>query len=287
MLKAPKILFEGFDLLLDAPNSVQKMRELILQLAVQGKLVPQDPHDEPASELLKKIKAEKEKLIKKGKIKKQKPLPPISDNEIPYELPPGWEWARLGNLAEVNPRNYLTDETGVSFVPMNLIQDGFANSHQMQRRKWREVKSGFTHFKENDVGLAKITPCFQNRKSAVMRNLINGYGAGTTELHIVRSYGRALLSEFLLALFKTARFIEEGTSTFTGTAGQQRVKKSFIENLVLGFPPFGEQKRIVEKVDQLMKLCDELESKLTQSQKHSELLLQAVLHETLTARSRD
>ncbi len=87
--------FEQFDLLLDASNSINRMRELILQLAVQGKLVPQDPNDEPASELLKKIKTEKEKLIKEKKIKKVKPLPPIQPVEIPYELPKGWEWVRL------------------------------------------------------------------------------------------------------------------------------------------------------------------------------------------------
>jgi type I restriction enzyme S subunit len=82
---------EQFDLLLDAPNSISKIRELILQLAVQGKLVPQDPNDEPASELLKKIKPPKEKLIKEGKIKKEKPLPPIRPEEIPNELPKGSE----------------------------------------------------------------------------------------------------------------------------------------------------------------------------------------------------
>jgi len=91
-------LFENFDLLMDAPNAVPKMRDLILQLAVQGKLVEQDPDDEPASKFLKRIKAEKEKLIAEGKIKKQKPLLPITEDEIPCELPKGWEWVRLGEI---------------------------------------------------------------------------------------------------------------------------------------------------------------------------------------------
>lgn len=92
-----KILFENYDLLMDSSNGTPKMRELILQLAVQGKLVDQDPNDELASELLKRIKAEKEKLIAEGKIKKQNPLPPITEDEIPYELPQGWESIRIGN----------------------------------------------------------------------------------------------------------------------------------------------------------------------------------------------
>ena len=89
---AEDILFEQFDLLADTPGGVQKLRELILQLAVQGKLVPQDPSDPPASELLKEIEAEKGRLVREGKIKKQKPLPEIKPEEVPFELPEGWEW---------------------------------------------------------------------------------------------------------------------------------------------------------------------------------------------------
>jgi len=90
--------FNNFGLMADAPNGVQKLREMILQLAVQGKLVPQDPKDEPASVLLEKIKAEKERLLKEGKIKKSKSLPSIKLGEIPYEIPIGWEWIRLGEM---------------------------------------------------------------------------------------------------------------------------------------------------------------------------------------------
>ena len=97
-----KLLFEHFELLADAPNSVPKLRELILQLAVQGKLVAQDPNDEPASELLKRIQAEKERLIAEGKIKEKKPLPPISVDATPYKLPEGWIWSYLGSCALIN-----------------------------------------------------------------------------------------------------------------------------------------------------------------------------------------
>ena len=91
-----KRIEENFSTLYSVPENVEKLKQAILQLAVQGKLVKQDPKDEPASELLKKIKKEKEKLIAEGKIKKQKELPPIKDEEKPFELPKGWEWVRIG-----------------------------------------------------------------------------------------------------------------------------------------------------------------------------------------------
>ncbi len=258
---------------------LNKLRQSILQEAVQGKLVPQDPNDEPASILLERIKEEKERLIKEGKIKKQKPLSPITEDEIPYELPKGWKWVRLGEIGDINPRNDIDDDLKVSFVPMRLIKDGFSNKHSSEIKKWKDIKKGYTHFRENDVVIAKITPCFQNRKSAVMKNLANGFGAGTTELFVIRSYANCVAPEYFLILFKTESFIQGGVATYTGTAGQQRVKKNYIVNLPFPLPPLNEQKRIVEKVGQLMALCDELEKNIEQSKKDSELLVQSVLQE--------
>ena len=134
---------------------------------------------------------------------------------------------------------------------MTLINDGFGDGFTYEIRKWCEVKTGFTHFADNDVVFAKITPCFQNRKSAVMRDLENGIGAGTTELHVLRPYGISMLSEYLLLLVKTADFIDGGTRAFTGTAGQQRVGKEYVENYPLPVPPLTEQKRIVAKIEEL------------------------------------
>ncbi|MBC8414748.1 restriction endonuclease subunit S [bacterium] len=277
------LFFEHFNTLMDAPDSIGQMRKLILQLAVQGMLVPQDPNDEPASELLKRIKVEKERLVKEKKIKKEKALPAITDNEIPYDLPKGWEWVRLGSISQINPRNYADDDLDVSFIPMTLIDDGFSNSHKSEEKKWSEIKSGFTHFQENDVVVAKITPCFQNRKSAIMKNLVNGYGAGTTELYVFRPFGKTILPEYLLLLFKSENFINGGVSTFTGTAGQQRVKKDFMHSVVLGVPSNEEQKRIVTKVDQLMKICDELEVKQNKASKNRIALNDTALNRLMSA----
>ena len=103
----------------------QALREKILDLAMRGKLIKQDPNDEPASVLLEKIKAEKAKLVKEGKIKKNKPLPEITDDEKPFDIPDSWEWVRLGDIFSINDRNKATDDMIVGFLPMKNIKDGY------------------------------------------------------------------------------------------------------------------------------------------------------------------
>ena len=250
-----------------------RIKKSILQEAVQGKLVPQNPSDEPASVLLERIRAEKQKLIAEGKIKKDKHESVIFrrdnshyekldgiehciDDEIPFEIPETWEWIRLGSLFTINPRNNIADDTVVGFMPMPLLKDGFHSGHTYETKLWKDVKSGFTHFANNDVVIAKITPCFQNRKSAVIHDLPSGYGAGTTELHVLRDYTKMLYIPNFLKICKTHDFIQNGMKNFSGTAGQQRVGKDFIFNYLVPLPPVNEQKRIVEKVNVLIKSCD-------------------------------
>jgi len=232
------------------------LKASILQLAVSGKLVFQDPNDEPVSVLLKRIKDEREQFIKEGKIKKGKPLAEISQDEIPFEVPASWKWMRLGSIIELNPRNKLDDDLDVSFIPMTLIDDGYSNHHSSESRKWKEVKSGFTHFREGDLCLAKITPCFQNKKSAIFANLINGYGAGTTELHILRSFSSGIDLQYVLWYVKCPFFIYKGMETFTGTAGQERVSADVVANQPFPLPPIAEQHRIVARIEELMPLIE-------------------------------
>ena len=251
----------------------EQLKKSILQEVVQGKLVPQDPHAEPASILLERIRAEKKKLIDEGKIKKDKHESVIFrrdnshyekldgierciDDEIPFKIPDSWEWVRMGSLFTVNPRNAVPDDTTVGFMSMPLLQDGFNNSHTFEEKPWKDVKSGFTHFADNDVVVAKITPCFQNRKSAVIRNLPNGYGAGTTELHVLRDCTKILYMPYFLLLCKTHAFIQDGMKNFSGTAGQQRVGKDFISNYLVPLPPVEEQKRIVQKANFVIESCN-------------------------------
>ena len=234
------------------------MKKSLLQYAVQGKLVEQREEEGTAQELFKEIQKEKQRLIKEGKIKKEKPLPEITDDEKPFDIPDNWMWVRISSIVELNPKNTLDDSMEVSFIPMACISDGYRNQHTFEIRKWGEIKKGFTHFANGDIGIAKITPCFQNKKSVIFSNLCNGYGAGTTELSVVRVINDLISRKYMLWFFKSACFIENGIKSFTGTAGQQRIHKDYLANCVFPLPPLAEQKRIVEKLEQLLPLCDRL-----------------------------
>jgi len=274
---------DNFDLLYDAPETVGQLRQAILQLAVQGKLVAQDEGDEPAAVLIEKITSGKERLIKEGKIRKPKPL---SSNEVenPYKLPLNWKWTRLFDIGLINPRNEAKDDMAASFIPMTLISETYSIPISSERRLWGEIKSGFTHFAEEDVVLAKITPCFQNGKSAVMRNLLNGFGAGTTELHVFRPLlDESVNPDYVLLYLRSPQFLKEGIERMTGTAGQKRVPRDYFAGNPFPLPPFEEQKRIVAKVEHLMALCDELEARLVQAQTEGGTLMEAVVHHVLAA----
>ena len=264
----------------DLQDTIQLTKSKILDLAIRGKLVPQNPNDEPANVLLDRIRAEKQELIKQGKIKPDKRDSVIfkgEDNsyyekvgdtitciedELPFDIPDGWEWMRLSSACIINPKNHIDDNTHVSFIPMSLIHDGYSNQFETEQRKWIEVKKGFTHFAENDVCFAKITPCFENRKSVVLNGLCNGYGAGTTELFILRPYINTILSEFLLYIVKTDTFIQGGIQTFSGAVGQQRVSKEYVCNYIIPVPTLAEQKLIVEKCKSILQILQNIENML-------------------------
>ena len=281
------LLERHFDTAFAAPDGIQKLRELILTLAMQGKLVPQDPKDQPASELLKEIEVEKQRLLKKGKIKQPKPLPAIQAEEVSYSIPQGWEWVRLGNIGEINPRNTFDDDTDTGFVPMPLIFSEYGSIHKFQTRKWSEIKKGYTHFADGDVALAKITPCFENGKSCVFKNLPNGIGAGTTELHIFRNTFNAIHPEYLLAYFKNPKYIASGTLKMTGSAGQKRVPTEFFTLNPFPLPPLAEQRRIVTKIDRLMARCDELEKLRAERNQKRITVHTAALDRLLNAKESD
>ncbi|WP_454997778.1 restriction endonuclease subunit S [Capnocytophaga granulosa] len=239
--------------------NTKQLRQKILDLAIRGELVPQDPTDEPASVLLERIRAEKEQLIKDKKLKRdKKDNEPI--DEVPFELPEGWVWCRLGEICEINPKNKLDDELEVAFIPMPFISDGFSNTHTFEVEKWKDIKKGYTHFQNGDIGVAKITPCFENRKSVIFNNLKNGVGAGTTELYILRNNKILSLNKYIFWFVKTQGFIDKGTESFTGAVGQQRISREFIENTLIPLPPLAEQHRIVEKIEQLFALVDTIET---------------------------
>ena len=239
----------------------EDMQKSILQYAIQGKLVEQREEDGTAEELYKQIQEEKKKLIKEGKIKKTKALPEITEDEIPFDIPENWKWVRFGDIFEINPRNNVSDEIGVSFIPMALIEDGYVSQFTYEVKAWGNVKKGYTHFQDGDIVMAKITPCFQNLKSALMINLENGVGAGTTELHVLRSHSN-ICREFFMWFIKSPNFVSICVKNMTGTAGQKRVPTDVLKNYVVPLPPLEEQKRIVEKIEELLPYANQLIKKV-------------------------
>ena len=163
-----------------------------------------------------------------------------------------------------------------SFVPMPRISAEYGVSSSHEVRPWGEIKSGFTHFAEGDVALAKITPCFENGKSTIFRGLTGGVGAGTTELHVVRPV--IVSGDYVLIFLKCPHFIESGISRMTGTAGQKRVPTEYFAHSPFPLPPLAEQDRIVAKVDELMVFCDRLETAQAQRESQRDLYAAASYH---------
>ena len=127
-------LLAHYERIADAPDAIARLRRFILDLAVRGKLVPQDPNDEPASELLRQIAKEKGRLVKSGEVKKPKVLPDMLDDEPPFLLPPKWQWSQIAEIGIINPRNDAPEDLTASFVPMRMIpaEYGLENLHHLR-----------------------------------------------------------------------------------------------------------------------------------------------------------
>ena len=227
-------------------SAVKQAKSKILDLAIHGKLVPQDPNDEPAAELLKRINP-------KAEIS--------SDNELYGKMPEGWCVVKVKDVFVINPKNKIDEDIDAGFVPMANISDGFLNQFSYEKKKWKSIKSGFTHFADGDIAVAKISPCLENRKSMVLDNLPNGIGAGTTELHIFRPL-LCLTQLYGLYFFKSDYFINQCVGTFNGVVGQQRVGKSIVGDISIPLPPLPEQRRIVAKIEELFSQLDLIEASL-------------------------
>ena len=222
----------------DLQTTIKQTKSKILDLAIHGKLAPQDPNDEPAIELLKRINPD---------------FTPCDNGHYP-QLPDGWCYSTIKEVFIINPRNKVDDDVEVGFVPMANITDGYNNTFKYEKKRWGKIKTGFTHFADGDIAVAKISPCLENRKSVVLKGLPNGIGAGTTELHVFRSQFMDI--QYGLYFFKSDYFISQCVGSFNGVVGQQRVSKNIIENIIIAIPPINEQKRIVYTVCKIFAQLD-------------------------------
>ena len=251
---------------------IKKLRELILELAVRGKLVPQDPNDEPASELLKHLAAEKAELVKQGKIKKQKPLPEISEDEKPFELPVGWEWVTLATIGEIvgggtptsdNPQYWSTE--GIKWLtPADL--NGF---------KGKYISSGARDI--TAAGLAsssaklmpKGTVLFSSRAPIGYVAISNAELSTNQGFKSCVPYIKESAEYIYYFLLSAAKKIDEMAS---GTTFKE-VSGAIVSKVLLPLPPLNEQLKIVEVTDDLMVLCDQLEQQsLTGLNAHQQLV---------------
>lgn len=231
-------------------NDLAVLKSKIIDAGIQGKLTEQLPEDGDAEDLYKQIQEKKERLIKEGKIKKEKTLPDIVVDEIPFVIPKNWKWVRLASLYEINPRVEADAETMAAFVPMEKISAGFLKDFTYDEQKWYIASKNHTKFQNDDVAFAKISPCFENRKSFIAKELPNGIGGGTTELIVLRQ--KDIYPEYTYYLITSQRFIDAGSMSYRGIVGQQRIKSDVVNSFLVPLPPYAEQIRIAEKINEVL-----------------------------------
>lgn len=281
-------LAQHFDLLIDRPEAVDALEQTILQLAVRGLLVPQDPSDEPASELLKKIRAEKDRLIAEGKIKKDKPLPVISDEEKPFELPEGWEWVRMGDF-------------------INSSEAGWSPSchgHARSQGKWGVLKVSAVSWGEFDSSANKELPeelaprpeyevkdgdfllSRANTAELVARSVVVKSPEPLLMLSdkLIRLNVSSYINKYFLNLVNNANSSREHyLANASGTSSSMKnVSREVVLNLPVAVPPLAEQSRIVARVTELRALCQQLREKLTQARTTQTQLAQAWVEQVAT-----
>ncbi|MDW3152342.1 restriction endonuclease subunit S [Vibrio sp. 779(2023)] len=259
---------------------VKKLRELILELAVRGKLVPQDPNDEPASVLLERIAAEKTQLVKEKKIKKQKALPEVTEQEAPFNVPKGWEWTRLGNLSSDIHYGYTasakSNSEGVRLLRITDIQNDKVNWGTVPACDITEEKAKSYLLENDDILIARTGGTIG--KSYLVENIDLQAVFASYLIRVKRV--QAVYAPFTKVFLGSQLYWKQLIENSAGT-GQPNVNATALKQLLFIVPPFNQQKRIVAKVDELMALCDQLEQQTEASIEAHQVLVTTLL-DTLT-----
>lgn len=270
-------------------SDVEKLRQSILQQAVEGKLCEQNPDDEPASALLERIKKDKDKLIEEGKIKKQKDFPLISDEEKRFKIPCNWKWCRINDIS------FVTKLAGFEFTKyFNLTDNGAVPVIRAQNVRKKRIDT--TNLLYIDMKTSKLlNRCALNKKCLLMTFI----GAGIGDVAIFEEEQRFHLAPNV-AKIELYGCVEEYILYFLlSTSGQKEIFKyhkataqpslsmETIREICVPIPPLAEQQRIVEKVDKLMLLCDELENEVNKAQQYASQLMESVLQEAFSSDEQD
>lgn len=266
---------QHFDLLLDRPEAIDALEQTLLQLAVRGLLVPQDPTDEPASALLQKIRAEKDRLIATGQIKRDKPLPPITDEEKPFELPVGWEWVRLGALAnfiDYRGKTPIKTPSGVPLITAKNVRRGFINRapHEFIAESAYDgwMTRGFPKVGDllftTEAPLGNVAAIDIYERFALAQRVIcfGLYEVG--------------MSGLLLTFLQSPWFQGVLEAQASGVTAQG-IKSSRLQLLPVPVPPLSEQSRIVTRVTALRRLCADLRQRLAERQSVQARLAEALV----------
>ena len=267
---------EYFDTLFTTEASVDALKQTILQLAVMGKLVPQDPNDEPASELLKRIAQEKAQLVKEGKIKKQKSLPPISDEEKPFELPEGWEWCRLGNILQ--DIKYGTSQKcnynikGVPVLRIPNIVKGFIELDDIKYGELTDAELEDLKLKKNDLLIIRSNGSTNIvGKSTLVESNLNNYAYAGYIIR-VRLHNNFIHAHYINAIMSSCLVRSQIEGPIRTTTGVKNINSNELMGLLIPLPPLNQQITIIDKLDETHRFISKLKN-LTQSAQQTQLHL--------------
>ena len=282
-------ILENFDTIFKNKTSLETLDKVILDLAIKGKLVEQNQDDEPASELIKRIKAEKQRLIDEKVIKKEKPLPPIEDEEIPFNIPNNWEWVRLGNIIQVingyaYKSNEYVKESKYQLIRLGNVKNNFLklNISEIYLDKTVIEKTDLQRIKENDI-LVTLTGT-RGRRDYFYTVRVSENDLKSKELYLNQRVGnlrifKEIESKYINILLKSGYILDKIFLTETGTANQGNIGTEEVKKLVLCIPPIEEQKRIVSKVEKLQSIIKDLKEIYIKNQSNRENLKKSLLSE--------
>lgn len=274
------MMLEQFKTIFDRPEKVKKLRETILDLAVRGKLVPQDPNDESASVLLERIKEEKERLIKEKKIKKEKPLAKISDDEKPVELPTGWEFVRIGDLGNIFNGNsingkiketvYANVEEGYNYIS---TKDVAFDGKEIEYNTGVKIPYDEKKFKVAHNGAVLI--CSEGGSAGRKIGLVDKDICFGNKLYAIEPL-KGILSEYIFYVYQSPIFFNSFANKMTGIIGGISITN--FKEIIIPLCSLSEQKRIVKRIESLMTLCDILEKALEEKVHYGELSAKSVFN---------
>ncbi len=277
---------EHFGTLFTTEQSIDQLKQTILQLAVMGKLVPQDPNDEPAAKLLERIAEEKAQLVKEKKIKKQKALPPITEDEKPFELPSGWEWARIFDVSlfsEYGSSEKTVTELpdGVPVLKMGDIQAGkvILGEHQVVSSQIEDLPN--LYLKLGDVLYNRTNSAELVGKTGMFEGEDDVYTFASYLIRIRCSFNN-LMPEYLNLSMNTPLFRKTQIEPhIKQQCGQANVNGTLMKSMLVSVPPVREQARLMAKTKELLSFCDQLKQRLRDSQQTQLQLTDAIVEQVL------